>query len=564
MRRLVLTCLLLLLSIVTTNPVHACGGGAPFAVQFLEDHDFIVHATVLEVDERGYNAILQVDRYFKGHGGEHLAVMRYPPALEVVAAVRGYDTLCLYSGGGQEWIVGSEGYFALSNNGDGTYVDVFSSYGGAPHFFVQDGMVEFYNYDVTTAGSFQLRSLPVDEFETLLLDYGGIDAPIEPTENAYPLMRFLTVTTESGGQYLLNPDRSVTHLDPENAPLAVSNDGSHVVFRHDDEQLAFQYLSLVRLPFFEDRGTGSRWSIPQPGRSASFSPNSNFVAVWEATQLTIYMFDNYEVGGYGQHMRMQVVASADVEWALNESTPPTAWSSDSTTIAYQDERGIWLMDIFEQSEPQLIVPQDDTFTLLDISASGRYVRYGQPETWTLLDVRTGDTFENAIATPDERNFIYLQPEFPEGTPDVDRRDDRECTAPLSNSCPIYLRGRWTSRFDFFWYTHDQIALIDCSDEACYIRSHHWQLSIASTSYDRRLDTILPLISAIDYDILYDQWVVVMNDYTLDFGLYTSWDRDEARNPPIDIDSVDLRDQLDSPIVRLEWGQPIFYDHRNYR
>ena len=316
MRKIIIFCLLVLLSFINFTLTHACGGGGHFTIQGLEDRDVIVHATVLEADERGFNAILQVHHYLKGHGGEYLTIMRYPPALEFVASVRDYNTACLYSGGGQEWVVGSTGYFALLSNDNGTFTDNRSLGTSSPHFFVEDGVVNYYSFDIYKDMTPQALSLPPEEFEALLLEYGNRDNPVTPKANDYPLMRFLNITTQSGKRYRLNPDYSLSPLPLETSPLAISNDGSHVVFRLDNNRLGFQYLSLVMKP--EER-SDSGWLIPQAGNSALFSPDSNFVAVSEDTRLTIYMFDNYVYAGYGQRMGMQVVASQDVRWFTNNA-----------------------------------------------------------------------------------------------------------------------------------------------------------------------------------------------------------------------------------------------------
>ncbi|MEQ8672111.1 MAG: hypothetical protein RLP44_20905 [Aggregatilineales bacterium] len=558
MRLAVAFCLIILCSLFQFSPTSACSGGAPFFIQDFEDHDVIVYATVLEVDERGYNAILQVNRYYKGEDGEYLAVMRYEPALEYTAAIRDYDTSCTYSGGGQTWIVGSQGYFALSNSGNGTYRDIFSQYQGSPHFFVQDGMIEYYDYDIRNEHSgWQLQRVLVQEFESLLLDYGARETAIQPEPNAYPLMRFLNITTESGQRYQLNPDRSISPLDPETSPMAISNDGSHLAFRIDDEQVGFQYLELTRKPFFEDITFDGGWLIPQPGQSAIFSPDSNFVAVGEENAVTIYMFDNYERGGYGQRMTMQVIAQTNISQPLDELN--IVWSADSTTFAYQDGDGIWIWDIFESGEPQLAVSQEEQLVLLDLSRSGRYVRYNLSDVSLLLDIESNEVYENAIATPDERNIIFVQTEYSEDIPDINRKGDRQCTAPLSESCPIYVYfGDFP--FEFFWYKHNQIAGLLCSEEACYVVSYHWQLAIGTHAYENRLDNIIPLVNALDYDLTYDQPVIAVDDYILEFGFYDNWMRDEPGDPPILINGVDLSNVLDSPIVDLEWGLPIFYRH----
>ncbi len=552
MRKLVVICCLVVLSVVYATPAAACSGWSEFFVQDFEYMDLIVHAKVLEADDRGFNAVLQVDSYFKGVGSEYLAVERYPAALQTTKTARDYDTSCLYSGGGEQWIAGSEGYFALDNNENGTYTDGASNYSGTPHFYEESGQVEFYDYEDFKNEQYERRSLPVAKFESVLLQYGGKEKPIEPVPNAYPLKRFLTITTESGKRYQLNPDRSVTWLDPETSPLAVSNDGSHVVFSMDDSQIGFQYLWLTKP---DENRIDYAPLTAQAGIAGEFSPDSNFVAVQEAKNITVYLFDNYERGGYGQRMTMRVIGGKSADWLASGDDFPLVWSADSSTIAYQDTEGIWIWDIFESAEPQLVVKQSDGLRLLDISNSGRYVRYQQGDQWLLLEVPTGELFENAIATPNESNLIYVQQEYPEGTPDVNRKGEtsRECQAPLSQSCPIYLTT-WQKTFSYFWYNNNQIAIVSCDSENCYVVITPIDLAIGNVKYQSYTERIIGLFDALDYDITYGKPAVAVNGYTLQFGFYADWFRDDDR-----LDSVDLSGALDSPIVKLEWGLPLFYE-----
>lgn len=556
-------CLIVTFAILQFSPASACGGGSPFLIDALYDVDIIVEATALDVDERGYSAILHVSRYFKGQAGEYLTVMRFPPTLETAAAVRDYSTGCLYSGNGREWANGDSGYFGLRSNGDGTYSDTAS--GNVAHFIPSDDRIEFYDFDPQTDSQWHSETLPIAEFENLLLEYGETESTLQPISNPYPLMRFLNITTESGQRYQLNPDRSITPLDPETSPIAISNDGSHVAFRIDDERIGFQYLWLERMPFFEDITNDGGWLIPQPGQSVQFSPDSNFVAVKNDAEITIYMFDNYENGGYGQRMTMQTVAQTDISQPLEET--PIVWSADSTTFAYQDGDGIWIWDIFEDGEPVLAITNvlDDSI-LLDISVSGRYVRYGQSDVWELLDTQSNVSYHNAIATPDESNLIYIQPEFPEGTPDVDRRDNRQCEAPLSQNCPIYISFPLNldgTGPDIFWYKYDQIALLGCGEDRCYVSSYPWRLAIGNSyNLEIQLTDPLLLVDAFDYDLIYDQPVVSVAGSILEFGFYPSYEREEPSDPVPNLDQLDLSNMLDSPIVDLEWGLPIFYDHNH--
>ena len=95
---------------------------------------------LMDEDDMALNEILQVDRYFKGEGGEYLAVAFYPPALQSAGHLRRYVTGRLYAGQWEISRVNRYGYHALSRNSDGTY-DRQQTYDAV------DGNIEFYSED---------------------------------------------------------------------------------------------------------------------------------------------------------------------------------------------------------------------------------------------------------------------------------------------------------------------------------------------------------------------------------------------------------------------------------
>ena len=186
------------------STVIACGGYVVTSIENAAQHELFVAAEVVDVDDVGINAILKVDRYFKGTGSEYLTVMRFPPSLQVAGQIRRYHTSCLYSGRllGFKWQKGSYGYFPLSPNHNGTYRDHWTVATSA-HYVPSDGSVEYYSDNEGDRGG--NATLPVDEFESHLLRVSEQDHTIEPQSNTYPLMRFLNITIESGARYRLNP-----------------------------------------------------------------------------------------------------------------------------------------------------------------------------------------------------------------------------------------------------------------------------------------------------------------------------------------------------------------------
>ena len=105
-----LVCAFFVLAPVQT---FACSGYPYFGVDDLPTMELLVRATVIEADDRGFNAVIRVEEYYKGEGPQLLTIVRYPVSLATGRLVRGYDTGCLYAGRGHTWRPGTQGYFGL-------------------------------------------------------------------------------------------------------------------------------------------------------------------------------------------------------------------------------------------------------------------------------------------------------------------------------------------------------------------------------------------------------------------------------------------------------------------
>ena len=416
MRRLYSLALFCATLLLPVPNAFACSGGGYEYRPSIEDftkHDLVVAATTIHEDDVALNEILQVERYYKGEGSEYLSISFYPPALQAAGHLRRYDTGCLYAARWGTNHINRNGWHALSRNSDGTYTR-------RQYYGVSDGFVEFYSENEgDDGGDVKLRT---NEFEQLLLDLVGENETTEPTNSRYPLMRFLIITTESGERYRLNPDRSVTWLDRVNDPIAISNDGSHVMFRINESELGFQYLATTKKPYPpwlnkegspEPGGQFSYhgWLHPRPGLDGLFSPNSDFVAVREPTRLVLYLFRSENlpgaVVGFGHRPMVPEIARFEVTWRSTEAQQLLDWSADSKVLAYQDMQGIWLWRYLEESEPQLVVPTEESLKILELSPSGRYVRFGSKRAWTLHDVETGTVWKDSLVTPDESRRIHF-------------------------------------------------------------------------------------------------------------------------------------------------------------
>lgn len=547
--------------------VLACAGGGfenTLSKEEIAAFDYVVAATVHDVDDAGVGHILKVDRYLKGSGGEFLVRMPYGPGLQAATHVRRYDTGCHYDGRREPPLrINDFAYLGLWSNSNGT-VSVGLKY--RP----KDGVVTFYQKGEG------VRTLQVHELEQLLLQFSEQTEATEPQSNPYPLMRFLKITTESGERYRLNPDRSVSWIDPEKYPYATSNDGSHVVFRLDDGMLGFQYLATRKkqiAPWLREEQTevleSARsnlargfarygWMHVVPGLYAQFSPNSDFAAVQDETRLVVYLLYSVIGGeisvGYGHRMAVREIASFDATWRSAEDQQPLAWNANSTAIAYQDSQGIWLWKFLENAEPQLVVQSQEGQELLDFSATGRYLRYGWPADWTLLEVETGETWKDSLITPDESRLVHFVSDRPE---DYEKRQQlEECGLPLI-SCPLVIVqsphtgvGSEEPPQDVFWHERDLLGLL----YRYGFQSIRWSYALENAFCDLRIcwGVKTPAINAFAYDSRYRQQAFAFEDTRIGFGLRKKEDY---------YDSIDLSEHLDSPIVDLEWGQPIFYEGR---
>lgn len=556
------TSLLLLFVSFQISAVWACSGFPYFGVDDLPSMDVLVRATVIDTDDRGYNAILRVEAYYKGEGDRLLTVMRYPPALSSGALVRGYDTSCLYAGRGHQWVKGSQGYFGLRPNGDGTFSD---ENGGTAHFYPFNGIIQ-YQEGATEGYAVEFddpEAITEDAFIDLMLEAGGRDEPIQPQQEQrqfYPLMRFLNITTENGTRYQVNPDRSILQL-PDDAPLAISPDGAHIAFQIGNDIIQFQYI------WTELRDTDSfipeyLESLQINGQAVRFANDSSFAAVWNTNQLTIVMLRNNGYpyfSGTGSSLVVQQVAQVDI--AMNDHTlPAVKWSADSTTLVWQDNSGISVWNLYNDAEPTRYEGADEL--LLDVSRHGHYVRYGTPTDWVLLDTETGETHPNMIASPDER-FLW---DMSEPAP-VEEVSDA-CVPPLRTTCPIHratpqLPNEETVQTSLFPYLGNLFGLRTCGrwgNDRCLYDGMSWHPAMGDTGYvgGRLIGTFMTDVRQIAYDPQYDQPAIQVGDFDIYFDFYYD---DLVAEPQYRnyLDILQLENELDSAIVSLEWGQLVFFD-----
>ena len=563
-----LTSLPLLLFAINASTTFACQGPAPYDYDNLPEMDLWVRATVMDVDDRGFSAILKVHEYYKGEGPEWLAVVRYPVGLQTARRVRGYPTApCLYAGYGTRLIHGREGYYGLSSNGDGAFTDLLYN---AAHYFFIDGEMDGEYYVDDPDGYMDEIVLSEAEFIARLLEVGGRDEavkPIQSEESRRPLMRFLLVTLADGTRLHVDPDRSLTVLG-EDDPIAISPDGAHTIYRESSDTLVFNYIwgKHYMAEAFRDQ-------ISVPGMHAVFSPDSNLAAVWDEHHLAIYIYRDRGVArntewSPGWYPGMAIEQAAAIDLQINESKDLLLrWSANSSTVVWQDTRGIWRWNVFEEAAPKIVPGASDreTHRLVDVSRSGRYVSYRNGGAIRVYDSQTEALYENAWVAPNES---HINKGESRQDSEADEMPYMACRAPMDENCANPPLNPDRSQVSEFPYLMELVGSVFCGEVyGCDVYGSSWHpstiLTEAGYSGGRVINTSLYDVRQIAYDPFYEQPAVLRGDYQIEFEFYQSgyfggWleltDSQFAR-----LDYLNLESIVDSPIASIEWGQPIFYD-----
>ena len=249
------------------------------------------------------------------------------------------------------------------------------------------------------------------------------------------------------------------------------------------------------------------------------------------------------------------------------------WSGNSNAFAYWDADGLKWLDMSTMQVPSLILQYEDIPSLahlnsvgsipplLELSNTGRYIRYGEVDEWILLDTLTGSEYDDVLVSPGETEFIAIAPEV---SPYQYRNqaEEGECLMfDLDGNCLI-RRGRYgemcvapmvacatpVSLHDFqlrkfYWYDNSNAIYFACEsseNNLCFVRQAPLE-QIYSSQAPASYQT-----NAFAYDEYYGHIAWAVDDYYLRLDAYVYGT------------AVDFSAVLDSPIVSLEWGRPMWY------
>ncbi|MEQ8672349.1 MAG: hypothetical protein RLP44_15705 [Aggregatilineales bacterium] len=560
----ILACLSALFTLSLTfadvSPAFACSGGAPLTISgLLENSDYLVKAHPVEIDDAGQNYVLQVESYLAGGAGsEFLLYSQLDPRLvQYIHDGRSSGGDCLGFGAGIDY--GDTFYAFLRRNLNGSYS------GGTYHFYSPDSTVEVYlddSEDETIPEGFADRGSGIqvteDEFLNVIREEVGDDS-VTPLENSsYPRKAPLTITTQSGQDYLFPIDTSTpVEITPElgeelrranpifnydfgsagscetEGCVQYSPDGTNISVQDEDETITFTYGYSVN------------------GQASLFSSTSDAIAVWQECFLTVYSLGIPRLGQAWHQPEVVNVASLNfnIQARCTDYANLAAWSPDGRLLAYSDNDGLWLWDVFTFNEaPELLIPTENDIIPLAryFSPLGRYLAVTVQGENQTLDLVSGDFYADGVISPDDRLLLQYNT-------DAEFSSAQICSfTPYTCEPLLYME---LSRYDedeqrVQIYTLDQVAEVEWTNnyeyivrscnvedlELCaYLPQNQWNAT-AFRSY------VISEGYAHDYDALNDSLAIVRDGETL----------------YINGDILDLSDMLDSEIISVEWGYSLFY------
>lgn len=552
----------------------ACSGGPPKTTldTVLEEADYLVRGTIIALDDALKNALLLAEEYVIGDSGPaYLLLDRVSPVLSSVYVGHGYDTGCLY-GGASALPLGMTAYWAVARQPNGSYSVIGN----------------------TQSPFFDLAWLSTDD------ELGSITVRIDPQgEDEWENVRSVDFKDEADFRQYIREASGVTPAVPQLGelplmrPLLITyDDGTHQMYPVDGGDLvpvdeaptfeawsAYDYPNLLETPLYcaeagcrltsadqsvyalqktPDLIEFSPYYVDKPlqtlsGQAFQFSPNGEAFLIWNEGVMQVYMLqdalcDCLDFGGLNPVLGLTI----EIPFSLADFTT-ARWSIDGTTFAYADSIGIWLLDVFRQTEPELLISSNSTLYPLSLFTSGRFVAYstGHAGSWEVLDRMTGSTFGQALFSPDERYIVYV--DDPASYPEL---DSPVCALPVSQQCfGVFSPAELQS---LTWTDGSQGWAVSCAPEGCHLNAVP---TLAQPPFTELIHTrqfppvqVNRRVSDTTYDHLYGVYALVLDNYEIVLYRDTRASGTGGGN-----DTVRRRLQLDpNSVVSIAWMESLFF------
>lgn len=559
---------LALINIALTPRVHACTRGASDNIQtLLSRTQVVVKAHVVSVDDARQNGVLHIESILFGGAGPEYALFVQTDPVIVTRIIEGEPSAnCNVLK--DELYEGTTGYFFLTRRTDGAYLSATHPWDTSVHIFPDErATITFYSRG--DDNPFVEHVLTEGEFIDFIAEFGA-SAPPDPVSGAdyarptplrvasedYPRLAPLQIVTSAGTKYILPVDNAV--------PVEATNDVLRLmtieIMGYESPDWNEAYFNASDCPGdgcvraspdginrARQRGDRIEWNGGSAdGQAFLFSATGEAIAIWNDHRLEFYTLGWQKAS---QNFREVVLLNA-VSLSANGDTPPyqASWTPDGRMIAFSDADGLWLLDVYEEnSQPSLLLPANGGVipVALGFSPLGRYVQVERGSERLTLDTVSGDTFPDGLVSPDDRLLLAFDTQ-------ADEFNLRLCYLAPVRDCEQDIFGTFVrtgpnasdvfNRFtQVIWRTPTSYIYAACErdePDRCLVdqvsSNHyggHWNDNIAwSEGY------------MFDYFESGDTLAIVQDDYTLSINGI----------------AYDLSALLDSPIARINWLPPLFY------
>lgn len=400
LKRIILVIVLVLLAFAglpggMPKPALACSGSPISFDESYKNSDIFVKANVVEVDDLGQNAIVEVERYYKGGAGAEYIILWRQPVSETIRYSRGNI------GGGECGLLleplrrGNTVYFM----GTRTYAGAYrSSSTWEIQYFVYRNPGDTAPIFKKTQAGIEYQELKESELQKYIRDRIG-SIPVAPNlKLPYPRLAPLLITTRDQKQYILPVDTlqlvSYDEIFPRNS-----------IFDSFD-------------PFGRDkrRCVGTNCTAYAPDRTEYFAPMDeleNCKSINTVYQAIVYSpsggFALWDQGKifFGCKRFALATLNTDKENSADALAIYAQWSPDGRKLAYNDLKGLWLWEEGRKTEnPRLIIPFEKVIPVARyFSPLAKYIAVTQGGKHYTLNLETGEGLSDGIFSPTEEYFL---------------------------------------------------------------------------------------------------------------------------------------------------------------
>lgn len=408
--------------VTSTSAVFACSGGTSLTIRGLIDNsDYVVKAHAVESDDASQNVILEVESYLVGGPGPQFLLLNRNDPIITEYILTGH------SGGGdclgltRQLKQGNSFYIFLQRNANGSYFatdGLFNNY-VLYNFPESNSTVTVYSLDGDKNGELSLFNSAIsstrhDVTESEFMEIIGTISGEQPesmySTSQYPLKAPLLITTQSNKYIqpvdLLRPvtateDQSLIRLGPHQFSgfheagtcstvdcVQWSPDGLNIAVIAEDETIHFT------------------WNAKVDGQAVLFAPASGVVAVWNDCQLSINTLGYPPLMQELYHVEQvnQTDLTAD---DCSDYHKSATWSPDGRMLAFVDERGILLWDVFStDNQPRTLVKNASTHpTPVQFSPQGRYLKFLDSDGNHHIDIVSGTILADGVISPDDHILV---------------------------------------------------------------------------------------------------------------------------------------------------------------